>query len=62
MCAKSFEVNGRPLPNVYMDAIKRQNLAEPFIKDPQTRAVLEKLKGIRIEDGKLVIEPKLVKE
>ena len=60
--AKSFEVNGRPLPNVYMDAIKRQNLAEPFIKDPQTRAVLEKLKGIRIEEGKLVIEPKLVKE
>lgn len=60
--AKSLEVNGRPLPNAYMDAIKRQNLAEPFTQDPKTRALLEKLKGLRIEDGKLVFEPKVMKE
>ena len=59
--AKTLEVNGKPLPDAYMDTIKRQNLAEPFTKDPQTRALLEKLKGIRIEDGKLVIEPKLAR-
>jgi hypothetical protein len=45
-----------------MDAIKRHNLAEPLTQDEQTRAALQKLKNIRIEDGKLVIEPKLVKE
>ena len=60
--AKSLEVNGRPLPNAYMDSIKRHNLAEPLTQDEQTRAALQKLKSIRIEDGKLVIEPKLVKE
>jgi hypothetical protein len=60
--AKSLEVNGRPLPNAYMDAIKRQNLAEPFMQDPKTRALLEKLKGIRIEEGKLVFEPKVMRE
>lgn len=51
-------VKGRPVPEVYMQEIRKQNLAAGFTNEPATAAVLQALEGIQVKEGKLVVVPK----
>ena len=57
--AESIVVKGKPLPEVYMDKIRKQNLAQGVNQDPGSSAALGKLEQIRVQDSKLVIVPKV---
>jgi hypothetical protein len=54
----SFQVKGRAVPEVYMEQIRKHNLAEGINSDPRAAAALERLKDIKVQDGKLVVTPK----
>lgn len=59
----SAEVNGEPLPDEFMAAIRQENLAQEYTRDnAEAREIVDRLESIRIEDDKLVITPKLVLE
>lgn len=52
-------VKGKPLPGVYMDKFRSQNLAESVNNNPKASVVLHHLQEIRITDGKLILVPKV---
>src|SRR5262249_30518452 len=52
-------VKGKPLPAVYMDKIRSQNLAENLNNNPRASVGLNHLQEIRVSDGRLVLVPKL---
>jgi hypothetical protein len=52
-------VKGRPLPGVYMDKIRSQNLAANLSANPRASGALNHLQEIHVKDGKLVIVPKV---
>ena len=56
---ESLVVKGKPLPGVYMDKFRSQNLAEGLNNNPRASVGLNRLQEIRISDGKLVLVPKL---
>jgi hypothetical protein len=56
--AEDITVKGKPLPEVYMEKIRKQNLAQGINQDPNASAALGKLEQIKVQDGKLVIVPK----
>ena len=49
---------GQPIPDVFMQQIRKQNLAIALTNDPSAAAVLKGLEQIQVKEGKLVIEPK----
>jgi len=53
-----FVAKGKRIPDVYMDQIRKQNLAEGINSQPRAAAALDRLQAIKIQDGKLIIEPK----
>jgi hypothetical protein len=57
--ADSLVVKGRPLPGVYMDKIRSQNLAANMSNNPRASVALNHLQDIKISDGKLVLVPKV---
>ncbi len=50
-------VKGKPLPRVYMERIRSENLAAQANNDPRSAEALGRLQSIEIKDGKLVIVP-----
>jgi hypothetical protein len=52
-------VKGRPLPGVYMDKFRSQNLAESLNNNPKASVAFKHLQEIRINDGKLILVPKV---
>jgi hypothetical protein len=55
---QTIVVKGKPLPEVFMQEIRKQNLATQSTDDPGAAAVLRGLEDIQVKDGKLVIVPK----
>jgi hypothetical protein len=51
-------VKGTPVPEVYMQEIRKQNLAAGVTNNPAAMAVLHGLEGIQVKEGKLVVVPK----
>lgn len=51
-------VKGKPVPEVYMREIRRENLAAAVTNQPAAVAVLHGLQSIQVKDGKLVLVPK----
>lgn len=51
-------VKGKPVPEEYMQEIRKENLATSLTNQPKAVAVLQGLEGIQIKDGKLVLVPK----
>jgi hypothetical protein len=51
-------VKGKLLPEVYMQEIRKQNLAASLANEPRATAVLQGLEDIQVKDGKLVVVPK----
>jgi hypothetical protein len=56
--ATGFVVKGKRIPQVYMDQIRKQNLAEGINSQPRAAAALDRLQEIKVQDGKLLIVPK----
>ena len=56
--AQSILVKGKPLPELYMREIRKENLAASLVNEPDAVAVLQGLQDIQVKDGKLVLEPK----
>jgi hypothetical protein len=51
-------VKGAPVPEVYMQEIRKQNLAAEVTNNPAAMAVLRGLEGIQVKEGKLIVVPK----
>jgi hypothetical protein len=55
---QTITVKGAPVPETYMQEIRKQNLATGVTNSPAAMAVLQGLEGIQVKDGKLVAVPK----
>jgi hypothetical protein len=55
---QTIQVKGKPLPEVYMQEIRKQNLATALTNNSSTVAVLKGLQDIQVKAGKVVIVPK----
>jgi len=51
-------VKGNPVPEVYMQEIRKQNFAAGLTNQPAAVAVLRGLQDIEVKEGKVVIVPK----
>jgi hypothetical protein len=56
--AQSVHVKGKPLPWIYMDKLRSQNLAANVNNDPHASVALNQLQSIKIKNAKLVLAPK----
>jgi hypothetical protein len=59
LTADSLVVKGRPLPSIYMEKIRSQNLAENLNNNPRASVAINHLQEVRISDGKLILVPKV---
>jgi len=55
---RTIQVKGKPLPEVYMQTIRKENLAASLANEPRAVAVLQGLEDVQVKEGKLVIVPK----
>ena len=51
-------VKGKPIPSVYMDRIRSENLATQGNNNPRSADALTRLQSIEVKDSKLIIVPK----
>jgi hypothetical protein len=56
---ESLAVKGKPIPAVYMDKLRSQNLAEGLNNNTRASVGLNHLQEIHVSDGRLVLVPKL---
>jgi hypothetical protein len=57
--ADSLVVKNKPLPAVYMDKIRSENLAANLSSNPRASVALNHLQDVRVGDGKLILVPKV---
>ncbi len=55
---QTLTVKGKPVPDAYMDRIKKQNLASSINQDPRASAAMDRLEDIQVKENKLIIVPK----
>ena len=55
---QTIEVKGKPVPEMYMQGIRKQNFAQGLANEPDATAVLQGLQDIQVKDGKLIVVPK----
>jgi hypothetical protein len=55
---RTLMVKGMPVPEVYMQEIRKQNFAAGLTNQPAAVAVLKGLQDIQVKEGKVVIVPK----
>lgn len=53
--AKEMTVNGRPLPENFMEGLRKKNLAEKMMEDPELGKSISRWKTLEIEGGRMVI-------
>lgn len=53
-----LEVAGRNLPDEFMHEIRKNNLVAALYEEPSLEEFLRLIKSVKIEDGRLVIQPK----
>lgn len=53
-----LEVGGRDLPEEFMNEIRKNNLVEALYQEPSMERFLQLVKAVKVEDGRLVIEPR----
>lgn len=54
----ALEVNGKPVPEQAMAAIRNQNLAKDLYKDAASVEVLQRIERLIVEDGRLLVKPR----
>jgi len=57
-----LEVNGKKPPTGIMDLMKKHNLAQIFMDDAESAALVQRLKYVTVTNGKLKITPKAADE
>jgi len=55
----TLEVNGEPLPEQIMAGIRSQNLARDVYKDQKSLEVLRQLETIEVDDGRVLVKPRV---
>ena len=55
---EAISVKGKPLPAVYGNKLRKQNLAENINDDSRASNGLQQLENIQVKDSKLIIVPK----
>jgi hypothetical protein len=55
---RTLVVKGTPVPEVYMQEIRKQNFATSLTNEPAAVAVLKGLQDIQVKEGKVVIVPR----
>lgn len=58
----TLEVNGKKPPAGIMDLMKKHNLAQIFMDDADSAAIVRRLKYVTVTNGKLKISPKAADE
>src|SRR5207244_677439 len=58
LTAQEIAIKGKPLPDLYMQDIRKQNLARNINNNPRASVALDRLDSIEVKDGKLIIVPK----
>lgn len=56
---KSLSVKDKPLPEQFMQSIRSQNFADAWTNDVEYDKALRKLQEVKIENGKLIVIPKM---
>jgi hypothetical protein len=56
---RSLFVKGRPLPDRFMQSLRAQNFADAWTNNVEFDRALAKLQEVKIENGKLIVVPKL---
>ena len=54
----NLQVNGKPLPANLLNELKKKNLAEEAMKDPEAAKTLSKLHSIEVRDSKVILRTK----
>lgn len=55
---ESLNVKGKDVPEQFMGALRKQNMAQEVYKDPKTAETMRKLETIQVQDGRLTIKAK----
>ena len=50
-----LQVKGKPLPDVFMKELKKENLAKDATRDPDVAAAVEKIESLQVKDGKVTL-------
>jgi len=58
LLAQDVTVKGKPVPEVYMQKIRTQNLARSLNNNPRVSVATDWIQSIDVKDGKLIIVPK----
>ncbi|MCY3712586.1 MAG: hypothetical protein OXH02_04790 [Gemmatimonadetes bacterium] len=53
-----LEVGGRDIPEEFMNEIRKNNLVDALLQDPSLERFMGLVKSVKVEDGRVVIEPK----
>ena len=56
--AQNITVKGKPLPETYMQSIRKQNLARDSNSDPRASAAFQRIQSVEIKTSELIITPK----
>ena len=53
---QALTVKGKPLPEMFLEGLRQENLAKDLYKDPETAETMRRIKTIRIQGGRLIVE------
>lgn len=54
----SARVNDEPLPDVFLDHLKKENLAKEVYKDEANAKIIRRFESVRVEDDKIIAKLK----
>lgn len=58
LTVENISVKGTPVPEVYMNQLRKYNLARDINNNPRASAAMDRLESIEVKDGHLIITPK----
>lgn len=56
--ADQMEVNGDPIPEAFMEGMRRENLAKEVYKKPENAKFIRKFESIEVQDDKIIMRVK----
>ena len=56
--ADTVTLNGKPLPDRLMTALRNENMARDAYRRPKTAEILRKIESMKITDGRITIKPR----
>lgn len=54
--AQEVRVKGKALPESFMSALRRENLAKDAYKDPKNAEAIRKFESLRVDDGRVIVK------